>query len=73
MTYLLLALAALVYLWPAEKHPPTATETSSTTYQAALSSLTAVRARLIQTQSFSDSCREAFRTLAMAVVEGSDL
>lgn len=73
MTYLLLALAALVYLWPDGKQHQASTETSSTTYQAALGSLTAVRARLIQTQSFSDSCREAFRTLAMAVVEGSDL
>lgn len=69
MTYLLLALAATVYLWPAGKAAPH----PSTDYQAALTALSIVRSRLARTQSFSGSCQEAFRVLTMAHVEGADL
>lgn len=70
MTYVLLALAALVYLWPDAKPPRSQHTTGS---QAAFEALMAVQSRLIRTQAFSEPCQEAVRTLAAAIAAGADL
>jgi len=67
MTYLLLALAALVYLWPAGKQFD-----DQPTTRLALSALAIVRDRLVRTQSFSGPCQEAVRTLTLTLIEGTD-
>lgn len=69
MTYVLLALAAVVYLWPAGN---LTAPNRSTGYQAALMALSAVRSQLVRTQAFSAPCQEAIRTLTLALVEGAD-
>lgn len=80
MTYLLIAAALAVYLWPAakERHDSPlpfdadAVKHGSPSYQSSHIALAHVRLRLIQTENLGDPERKAIESLTRALVAGSD-
>lgn len=80
MTYLLIAAALAVYLWPTpkEQHDSplpfdvNAVKQGSPSYQSAHIALAHVRLRLIQTENLGDPERKAIEALTLALVSGSD-
>lgn len=76
---ILIAAAAALFLWPrkdAAKDPsPFQIRTgqrSHPSYQASLTSLAAVRLRLLQTDQLDDDRKAAIDALTLALVSGSD-
>lgn len=79
-TYLLMAAAAALFLWPGKQKPaksPTPFDIPSPqkchpAYQAAIMALTLVRQRLIATDSLSDKEKASIDAITLALVAGSD-
>ena len=75
---ILIAAAAALFLWPrkdAAKDPSPQIRTgqrSHPSYQASLTSLAAVRLRLLQTDQLDDDRKAAIDALTLALVSGSD-
>lgn len=85
MTYVLLILAGVIWLWPrsvapagptlqytpspAELKPPALPQPS---YHSSLMALSTVRQRLVQTESLDETCRKSIDSLVLALVAGSD-
>lgn len=82
MTYLLLAAAAAILLWPSQKatQPPIVPDLSpvvdpkpmSPSYSSSLEAISHVRSRLVYTGKLTDAEIEAINTLTLALVSGGD-
>jgi hypothetical protein len=80
MTYVLVALAIALVLWPAQKEKNDsplpfdieAVQQSAPTYQSSHVALAHVRLRLLQTEHLGDDERKAIEVLTLALVAGSD-
>lgn len=80
MTYLVIAIALAVLLWPAAKQAKEsplpfdleASKQGAPTYQSAHIALAHVRLRLLQTEHLQDPERKAIESLTLALVAGSD-
>lgn len=74
MTYLLIALAALVYLWPAGKQPapapePPAEPPASPGLETALSAVAQIRSYLTRQGRYSEPCLQSLQTLTVAILD----
>lgn len=80
MTYVLIAVALAVYLWPSPKERSDsplpfdleAAPQAAPTYQSSHIALAHVRLRLLQTEHLGDDQKKAIEALTLALVAGSD-
>jgi hypothetical protein len=80
MMYVLLAVAAAIWLWPSPKEAQgvplpfdiEAPSKATPTYQSSHVALAHVRLRLLQTEHLTDAEKKAIEVLTLALVAGSD-